>query len=330
VSDVRPELIAAVDALHPNARVETLPGDASSRRFHRVFLEAGGTCIVMDYGAPFAGETDDVRLARIFERAALPVARVLDVLPDAGAIVLEDLGDLTLERALERAESGRSRSRAELYGGAIDLASRIATRGSQALAQSERAQGPALDEERFRFEMRFFLEHFVVGLMKRPDAASALQAPLYALADEVAGHPRVMCHRDFHSRNLMVAPDGSLAMVDIQDARWGPDTYDLASILRDAYVDLDESEVADHLRAYQATTGVTDAGRDFAARFHNVGAQRMLKALGTFGYQIVQLGRARYRSAIPRTVDRLTRLLPSDPTTESLGMQFQSLKLWSL
>ena len=315
----RPELAGAIDALHPGARWSTLPGDASTRVFHRLFLEAGGTRIVMDYGAPFTGETDDVRLARIFERAALPVARVMEVLPEAGAIILEDLGDVTLEQALERADATRTGGRSDLYRAAVTLAARIATRGTEALSRSDRATGPALDEDRFLFEMRFFLEHYVAGLLGRPEAAAALEEPLFILARTVAAHPRVMCHRDYHSRNLMVTQGGSLAMVDIQDARWGPDTYDLASLLRDAYVDLAENEVVDHLASYRAHFGDDSEKDGFAGRFHQVGAQRMIKALGTFGYQIVRLGRARYRSAIPRTVERLQRLLPADPATAELG-----------
>ena len=67
---------------------------------------------------------------------------------------------------------------------------------------------------------------------------------LHELADRAAASPRkVLCHRDFHSRNLMLPPDHSLAMVDIQDARWGPDSYDLASILRDAYIEMVISEI---------------------------------------------------------------------------------------
>jgi aminoglycoside/choline kinase family phosphotransferase len=325
----RPELLAALDALYPHARLQTLPGDASTRRFHRLFMETGGTRVVMDYGARFEGETDDVRLARVFERAALPVARVLDLLPGAGAIVLEDLGDTTLELALEHAASGRGPSRFDLYRAAVDLAHAIATRGSEALGRSDRAAGPALDEERFRFEMQFYLEHFVGGLMGRPEAEPEIRDALFELAGTVAGHPRVMCHRDFHSRNLMVSPDGGLAMVDIQDARWGPDTYDLASLLRDAYVDIDDGEVAEHLEAYGARLGAE--GREgFAARFHATCAQRMLKALGTFGYQVVRLGRERYRSAIPRTLERLARLLPLDASTEALGARLRSWKLLAI
>jgi N-acetylmuramate 1-kinase len=311
MSELRPELIAGLARLHAGARIETLQGDASARRFHRLHLAEGGTRVVMDYGAPFTGETDDVRLARIFERADLPVARVLDVLGDAGCLVLEDLGDTTLEAAL-------ARDARDLYGRAVELAAAIATRGSRSLTASDRAGGPALDAERLSFEMRFFCEHFVCGWLRAPAPPETTVSLLEELAIEVASHPRVMCHRDYHSRNLMVRGDGSLAMVDIQDARWGPDTYDIASLLRDAYVDLDDRSVEELLDRHIASMPGRDDAQAVRRRFHLTATQRMIKALGTFGYQITRLGRMRYSDAIPRTLQRLDRTLPARAETREI------------
>ena len=140
------------------------------------------------------------------------------------------------------------------------------------------------------------------------------------MASSVSAHPRVLCHRDYHSRNIMVRADGTLAMVDIQDARWGPDTYDIASLLRDAYVDLKDEEVDELLRDSTATNLPGAISLDaLRARFDIVAAQRMLKALGTFGYQVAVMKRDRYRTAIPRTVERLRRLLPGQPDTAPIA-----------
>jgi len=209
MSGLRAELAEALGALYPGARHETLTGDASARRFHRIFLADGGTRVVMDYGSPFKVETDDVRLARVFLRAALPVARVIEVLPEAGALVEQDLGDETLESALAQLGAQASSARDELYRSAVGLAADIATRGTEALSHSDRASGPALDEERFSFEMRFFLEHYVGHFLGRSDVGPDLGDELEALARATASHPRVLCHRDFHSRNIMVRGDRS-------------------------------------------------------------------------------------------------------------------------
>lgn len=284
MSVLRPVLAATLAELYPGARDEALAGDASTRRFHRLFLPDGGTRVVMDYGAPFQGETDDVRLARVFEQALLPVARVLHTLPEAGALVLEDLGDETLEIALARAVSGGRPTRDHLYRAAIRLAASIATRGTDALSRSDRAEGPALDGERFLFEMRFFLEHYIGGLLGRPEVATKIRGAVEALALDAAAHPRVLCHRDYHSRNIMVRRDGTLSMVDIQDARWGPDTYDLASLLFDAYVDLGAAEAAELSDLYWHHLAGSPDLTALRTRLKVVAAQRMIKALGTFGH----------------------------------------------
>ena len=313
MSALRPELDAAIAKLYRNVRWETLAGDASTRRFHRLRLPDASTRIVMDYGAAFAGETDDVRIARLFERASLPVARIFEILPEAGALILEDLGDETLETALGRVASETRPSRDELYRLSVELSVAIATRGTAALAASDRAVGPALDDEKFLFEMRFFLEHFMGGFLGRPAVPPELRKAVEWLAVCVAAHPRVLCHRDFHSRNIMVRPNRTLAMVDIQDARWGPDTYDLASLLRDAYVDLTEGEVDRLFDLFKKARPGAPEGAALRKRFDLVAIQRMVKALGTFGYQVTKMGRDRYRASIPRTVERIRRLAPAHP-----------------
>lgn len=315
MSGMRPELVAWLEESYPRLRWRGLAGDASTRRFWRILFPEQATRIVMDYGAPFEGETDDVRLARVFHEAGLRIASIEHVAPHPGCLVLEDLGDRTFELAL----NGASTSQVEdLYRRAVDFAVAIAERGTRALRRSERAAGPALDAEKFRFEMDFFVEHYVRGFRGVESVDGALVASLRRLADLAAASPRVLCHRDYHARNLMVLRDGELAMVDIQDARWGPDTYDLASLLRDAYVDLDEELVVELCERYR--TGLPDPPEPaaFRSRFGIVAAQRMIKALGTFGYQVHRLGRDRYRDAIPRTVRRLKRLLPASPVPPEL------------
>jgi aminoglycoside/choline kinase family phosphotransferase len=309
LSPARPDLAAELAAAYPGARLEPLVGDASTRRFFRLRLPAGGTRIVMDYGAPFVAPPDDVPLAGLFRGAGLPVPEILDVRAATGCLVLEDLGDRTLEAALGAAGEGE---RERLYASAVDLARAIARRGTPALAASPRAAGPALDAARFRFEMDFFLQHFGEGLRgRRTDRA--LRARLHALADAAAGSSApVLCHRDYHSRNLMVREDGSLAMVDFQDARWGPDTYDVASLLRDAYVEIDEGRVERMLTRF-------GGGEDLRARFDLVATERMVKALGTFGYQAAARGNPRYLEGVPRTVARLRRTLAARPQLADLG-----------
>src|SRR5205814_10459460 len=123
------------------------------------------------------------------------------------------------------------------------------------------------------WELNFLLRHVVEGdrgVSLAESERRALGEEWSAIAGEVAGEPRVLCHRDYHSRNLMLH-DGRLHIIDFQDARMGPDTYDLASLLRDSYVDLTDREL-DELIAYflalqQGTVAAGDGADTFRRRF---------------------------------------------------------------
>ncbi len=329
-SDPSEEVLARLGVRYERARIRPLAGDASTRRFYRLFLPDGTTAVVMDYGAPFEGETDDLVLNAVFRDAGLPVAAILDVLPSSGCLVLEDLGDRTFESELGSIRRDRDVDAVErLYRKAVALAAAVAHRGTRSLRRSSRAAGPALDDGRFRFEMDFFVTHYVRGLWGKETVPASMEGALASLADAAAASPRVFCHRDYHARNLMVVRDGSLAMVDIQDARWGPDTYDIASLLRDAYVDLDDEMARLLLEEYRRLLPAPLEPEAFRERFETVAAQRMIKALGTFGYQIGVLGRTRYAEAIPRTLTRLERLLPALPHTAALAEMFAAEGLFT-
>ncbi len=307
-----------LDAVCPGAKVAPIVGDASSRRFYRVTDSKNRTSVIMDYGESFRGTTYDQWATVVFEQAGLPVPGIVAASAGAGCLVLEDLGTASFESALEHAGAGTAGARA-LLEQAVDLAARVASAGTPVLARSGRPDGARLDDARFRFELEFYLEHYVRGLAGIEVLPAGLRDELATLATAAATTPRdVLCHRDYHSRNILVRDDGGLAMVDIQDARPGPDSYDLASLLFDCYVDIDAAAIAPLIDRFCEATGIEEGTSAFRERFDRVAAQRMLKALGTFGNQIHVLGRARYRSAIPRTLARLDVLLPTRDDTRPL------------
>ena len=139
------------------------------------------------------------------------------------------------------------------------------------------------------------------GVVISDSAREALQEELGDMIDELAGEPRVLCHRDYHSRNLMFHQD-RLYIIDFQDARMGPDTYDLVSLLRDSYVDLPEQTVGELIAYFLALQGEPTTEREFRERFDLMALQRNLKALGTFGYQTTARRNPVYIQYIPRTL----------------------------
>lgn len=315
----RDPLRSWLDARYPGATIDALAGDASTRRFFRLHPAAGPTLVVMDYGGPTGGETDDLRMGGIFLEAGLPVARPCEFDPEVGCLVTTDLGDRSLEAAVQELGPPDPRTPAPLLLEAVELAAAISARGTPVLARSARASGPALDASRFRFEMDFFLEHFVQGL-RGAAVPAGLRDALHALAERAAQQgPRVLCHRDFHSRNLMVLADGGLGMVDIQDARWGPDSYDLASLLRDAYIEVPEGWIEPLTDRFLGALDEPPDRDAFLRRFHEVAVERMIKALGSFGYLTRAKATDRYRPSIPPTLARLGRVLPRSATTAPIG-----------
>ena len=154
--------------------------------------------------------------------------------------------------------------------------------------------------------MDFFIKHFLeayrgVGVRRRR-ARRRCARELRAIVAELAAEPRVLCHRDYHSRNLMLRGE-RLYIIDFQDARLGPDTYDLVSLLRDSYVDLPERRVDELIAYFLALQRPTrPSGHEFRRRFDLMALQRNLKALGTFGYQTTARGNPVYIQYIPRTL----------------------------
>ncbi|MDO8795144.1 MAG: phosphotransferase, partial [Vicinamibacterales bacterium] len=178
----------------------------------------------------------------------------------------------------------------------------------------------AFDVEKLSFELNFFATHFMEGsrgVRFSAGAREALGREFAAMVRELAAEPRVLCHRDYHSRNLMLH-DNRLHVIDFQDARMGPDTYDLASLLRDSYVTLPDAEV-DHLidafldLRHPGAAGTPAARRAFVSRLHLMALQRNLKALGTFGFQAVSRANDAYLQYVPRTLGYVRAYLGAYP-----------------
>jgi aminoglycoside/choline kinase family phosphotransferase len=300
-----------------DARVALLTGDASDRRYVRVTPSGGPTQVLAVYPGPI--EFDRMPFAgalALFAAMPVPVPRVLGHSDELGIIAQEDLGDLTLAAHLE------ATAHADLhlkYREALALVARMQRRGAELASPRFTPYDLAFDVPKLTFELDFFVTHFLVGhrgvALDGPSRA-ALATMFNALAEELAEEPRVVCHRDFHSRNLMVH-EGGLVMIDFQDARLGPDTYDVVSLLRDSYVELKE-EALEALIEYFLTLdrGPVARQRDataFRDRFDAMALQRNLKALGTFGYQATVRGKTSYLRDVPRTLQYVRTTFERQP-----------------
>ena len=299
------------------ARVEPLHGDASSRAYVRVAPAGRPPVVAVVHPEPFAADAlPQLVVGRLFRRLGIPIPAVLDQAPDLGILVVEDLGDETLQGWME---GGADRDPAPLYRQAIEYIAVLQNRGSPLRAEGALPFGLAFDAAKLTWELDFFRSEFLEAhrrVRPSPAADRELGRELSAVAVELAAEPRVLCHRDYHCRNLMVR-DGRLVVIDFQDARLGPGTYDLVSLLRDCYVDLPDGLQAALTRQFLDAVPAQRT-RDFRARFDLMSVQRHLKALGTFGHQIARRGRRRFAEPVPRTLAHLRRTLRAYPRFDRL------------
>ena len=284
------------------ARVVALTADASDRRYFRIVPRGGDSFVLALHTQAFApGSLPFVNVGELFAAIPLPVPRVRGEAPDLGILVLDDLGDVTLQAHLGSAPAAEHDA---LYARAVDHIVVMQQRGRDLADSRFLPFTLAFDVEKLTWEMDFFLRHFLEGyrgIEFSPSDRAALRAELVQLVEELAAEPRVLCHRDYHSRNLMVT-GGELFVIDFQDARLGPNTYDLVSLLRDSYVDLTEPFVDEMIARFREAAGVAESTAAFQARFDVMALQRNLKALGTFGYQAVARANPVYAQYVPRTL----------------------------
>lgn len=296
-------------------QVLPLTGDASDRKYFRALLSDEPSIVLALHAGPidFAQMTFSA-VARLMKDIPLPIPAILHHSDALGIIGQEDLGDVTLQAHLGAASGAEH---AALYRDAVSFIARLQQRGAELAHTGCAAYQVAFDVEKLTWELEFFVKHFLVafrGATLTESVREALRAEWSAIVEELAAEPRVLCHRDYHSRNLMLH-DSALVIIDFQDARMGPNTYDLASLLRDSYVDLSAAQV-DELVAYflalQGPQAQVDAN-EFRRRFDLMTLQRNLKALGTFGYQTTTRGNPVYIQYIPRTLNYVRENLAAYP-----------------
>jgi len=294
-------------------RVVPLTGDASDRRYFRVLLPDSGSIVLSLHAAPFEFEKlPFVNVARLLAAMPVPIPAVLGHADDLGVLALADLGDVTLQAHLGAASAAEH---AALYRQAVALIATLQRRGADLESPQYVPFAIAFDVEKLTWELDFFIKHFIEayrGVVIATPLKEELRREFAVVVDTLAAERRVLCHRDYHSRNLMLH-SGELYIIDFQDARMGPDTYDLVSLLRDSYVDLPEETVSELIAYFLALNGRTSEAREFRQRFDMMALQRNLKALGTFGYQTTARRNPVYIQYIPRTLRYVRKNLDQLP-----------------
>lgn len=286
--------------------IQALTPDASTRKYYRVFSGANSTetFIISLYPSPFNPHDNSfIDVSRLFERAKLPVPKIIDVAGTEGIILQEDLGDASLAKWLDDAsERGDEKGAEAMLRQAIELIAQIQATTQAAYEMNSVSSRLAFDEDKLSWELNYFFDHFFSSLKQRhfeTAETNAIKLDLQAIAAELAARPRVLTHRDYHGMNLMVDTRGALRIIDHQDARMGPATYDLAPLLVERRLQpADEAWVEEHQKFFlsaRTKLGLPDiAPEELQYEFHLMTVQRQLKAIGTFSYQTAVVGRGEF------------------------------------
>lgn len=313
--------------------IEKLPGDASTRRYYRVKTNASDFVVMaMD---PFADMGKNIPFLSVLQhlsRCGVDVPRVIDFDAEKGLILLEDLGDITLLRRLHEVESeAQERS---YFEKAIDslVTMHVHSGPTKVLNDSEKdsVEGFRLkfDVEKLMWEVNFTMEHFFLKFLQRKISDADLkiiQDGFTRICTELDSIPTVFTHRDYHSRNLMITGEGKnerFVMIDFQDARMGPPQYDLASLLKDSYYLLEDSQI-DYLIGYYLKR-MKEEGMEitnhslFRRQFDLMAVQRNFKAIGSFASFQNRRGNPAYLKFIGNTFENIRRNLKKYPEFKKL------------
>jgi hypothetical protein len=288
------------------ASLRIASADASFRRYFRIDEAAGGTRIIMD--APPAHENcaPFVHVDQLMQQAGLNVPQVLDWNQAQGFMLLTDLGTRTMMDAIDRDHPLANRP---LYEAALD----------QLLPWQQASRPgvlPPYDEALLRREQQLFPDWYLArhrGVTLSEADAATLAAAFDVIVARNLAAPQVYVHRDFMPRNLMLgaSPNAPLGVLDFQDAVYGPITYDIASLMRDAFLSWDEEFVLDITIRYwerakkAGLMDFEDWHSDFGSFWRAVewmGLQRHLKVAGIFARLTLRDGKPKYLADAPRFI----------------------------
>jgi len=270
--------------------LEPVAADASFRKYYRLksTMHSG---IVMDASAQKESVPPFIDIEHRLYEAGVRVAKINTYNLEEGFVFMEDLGTVHLVDVID--------DDFELYyGKAIDSLIKMQNVETEGL--------PFYDGEFLRFEMDLMQEWYLekhLGLTLDETQLSTIASGLETITSEVLAQPQeVFVHRDYHSRNLMFGCTDDLVVIDFQDARVGAVTYDLVSLLRDVYVELDPYDVERLALHFRDMKGLDVDDETFIRWFDFMGIQRHIKILGIFSRLAIRDGKEGYIKDMPLTL----------------------------
>ncbi len=285
-----------LSSLYPDKTFTLAPAsaDASFRRYFRATFSDGMTRVAMDAPPQHEDCRAFLHAGKLFEEAGVHVPHVYAQDLTQGFLLLSDLGDTTYLQALT-ADNAK-----QLYGAATEALINIQL-------ASKKGELPLYDEARLRRELTLFPEWYIarhLGVTLNEKQSAKLEECFQRILANNLAQPCVYVHRDYHSRNLMHLSEKNPGILDFQDAVYGPVTYDLASLFKDAYIKWEEEEIMDWLiryweKARKAGLPVREDFGEFYRDYEMMGVQRHIKVLGIFARLYHRDGKDGYLKDMP-------------------------------
>ena len=307
-------------AIRPDS-IRPASSDASFRRYFRVDGADGQTWIAMDAPPPQEDVRPFIHVAEVFGETGVSVPKVVAQDIERGFLLLSDMGSTTYLHQLNHDTAHK------LYIDAIEALVLLQT-------QSRPDVFPEYDRALLLRELTLFPDWYVgkhLGATLTDTQRSDLDRMFDVILANNLAQPQVYVHRDYHSRNLMVLPDGNPGILDFQDAVYGPITYDLVSLLRDAYIRWDEEMVLDWAiryweRAKKAGLPVNPDVDAFYRDFEFMGVQRHLKILGIFARLYHRDGKEAYLKDLPLVMEYTSKAARRYTTLAPLAKLLDTLE----
>jgi aminoglycoside/choline kinase family phosphotransferase len=300
---------------HRNYSIYQLAGDASTRKYYRVIHDTQ-SWVLMKWDNYDPANYPFLSVLQHFRRHDIQVPEVMDQSPAEGLVLLEDLGDLTVERKFW--ENQTQELSLPFYIRSVDELIKIHYLASQDKTDCS-AFKVKFDTEKFLWEMNYGRENLLEGICQfkfNDKIGKQIEESFIDICTRLDREPKWIAHRDYHSRNLMIKLD-KVRVIDFQDARLGPIQYDLVSLFRDSYVNLSDASVETLIQYYleQAKNiGAPQVSRDrFNEIFELQTIQRCFKACGSFASFYNQRKDIRYLKYISGTLKKVLKALNEFP-----------------
>ena len=273
----------------------------SDRRFYRIQISPGHSIVLIKYTREQAENERFVEIAEFLATHGVRTPKIFFHDPAESLIWIEDLGERDLWS--HRDESWTVRR--PFYESALGEVAKLHRISAADSAEIRRALAAQFDATLYLWEQHYFFENCLgrrFGLHEKKLRELAALPALQGIAERLASFPRVLVHRDFQSQNILLR-DGQAHLIDFQGMRPGLAEYDLASLLYDPYVRLTEAERAELLKFYRTTARVNDLA--FTEKFRLCAMQRLMQALGAYGYLGLVKGNRAFLAYIPVALESL-------------------------